>query len=145
MAYHDGDYGFAGWTSKVQCECGKVYKESDRKVNATRINGIANGCTACKPTRHEREMSKAADRIRLKLARHIAAMRRARMKRTIYRDVAVRYLQLFGGQTFSVQTDVDACEVYLENAKGMIIGKVSSLDLYPKHHRHDTIVGDIPF
>ena len=131
---------------EIACECGKVYPLSEsEKLSPYRVNNVAKGCTACIRDRHQREMIKAASRCRLKLARHIAASRRARMKRTIYRDVAVRYLQLFGGQTFSVQTDVDACEVYLENAKGMIIGKVSSLDLYPKHHRHDTIVGDIPF
>ena len=144
MAYHNGDYGFEGWTARVQCECGKVYKESDRAVHASRINGIANGCVSCKPDRHQREITKAAARCRLKLARHIAATRRARMKRTIYRDVAVRYLRLFGGQTFSVQTDVDACEVYLENAKGMILGQVSSFDLYPKGF-DDVIVDEIPF
>ena len=144
MAYHNGDYGFQGWTARVQCECGKVYKESDRAVYASRINGIANGCTACKPSKHESESIKASDSIRLKLARHTAAMRRARMKRIIYRDVAVRYLRLFGGQTFSVQTDVDACEVYLENKQGMILGQVSSFDLYPKGF-DDVIVDEIPF
>ena len=129
----------------IACECGKVYPFSEsEKLSPNRVNNVANGCTACKPTRHEREMSKAADRIRLKLARHIAATRRARMKRRIYRDVAVRYLRIFGGQTFSVQTDVDDCEVYLENAKGQIIGKVSTLDLYPKGF-DDVLVDEIPF
>lgn len=117
---------------EVMCECGQVYPVHSRKVNASRVNGIANGCTACKPSERERELTKAADRCRLKLARHIAMMRRAEMKRMIYRDVAVRYLRLFGGQTFAVQTDVDACEIYLENAKGQIIGAVSYLDKYPK-------------
>lgn len=129
----------------IACECGKVYpfSESD-KLSPMRINNVAKGCTACYPSRHQREIAKAASRCRLKLARHIAQMRRAHMKRTIYRDVAVRYLRLFGGQTFSVQTDVDACEVYLENAKGMIIGKVSSLDLYPKGF-DDCVIDEMPF
>ena len=129
----------------IACECGKVYPFSEReKLSPNRVNNVAKGCTACKPTRHEREMGKAADRIRIKLARHIAATRRARKKRRIYRDVAVRYLRIFGGQTFSVQTDVDDCEVYLENAKGLIIGKVSTLDLYPKGF-DDVVVDEIPF
>ena len=129
----------------IACECGKVYPLSEsEKLSPARINGIAKACTACMPSRHPREMTKAADRIRLTLARHIAKMRRAHMKRTIYRDVAVRYLRLFGGSTFSVQTDVDACEIYLENAKGMIIGKVSTLDLYPKGF-DDVVVDEIPF
>ena len=149
MAYHSA---WGGWSesdgyddrTEIPCECGAVYPRHSRKVNASSINGIANGCTRCKPSRHQRELTKAADRIRLKLARHIAACRKARRKRIIYRDVAVRYLRLFGGETFSVQTDVDACEVYLENAKGMILGKVSSLDLYPKG-LDDVVVDDIPF
>lgn len=140
----ESGYGFDGWTSQVKCECGKVYKESDNSVNASRVNGIANGCVSCKPDRHQREIIKASDRIRLRLARHIAACRQARKKRIIYRDVACRYLQRFGGQTFGVQTDVDACEVYLENANGMIIGKVSTLDLYPKGF-DDVIVDEIPY
>ena len=128
----------------IACECGKVYPISEsEKLSPARINGIAKACTACMPSRHQREMTKAADRIRLTLARHIA-MRRARMKRTIYRDVAVRYLRLFGGSTFSVQTDVDACEIYLENAKGMILGKVSSLDLYPKPPA-ESVFASMPF
>jgi len=131
-------------TSDVKCECGRTYHFQSRKVHGTRINGIAIGCTACKPSRHEREIAKAASRCRLRLARHIA-MQRARSRRVIYRDVAIRYLQRYGGQTFAVQTDVDACEIYLENAKGMIIGKVSYLDLYPKHHPDDAIVDEIPY
>ena len=80
-------------------------------------------------------------RCRLKLARHIA---KARRKRVIYRDVAVRYLERFGGSTFAVQVAVDQSEIYLENAKGQVIGKVSSLDQYPKGF-DDAIVGDIPY
>lgn len=124
--------------------CGKVYPLSEsEKLSPSRINGVAKACISCMPSRHQREISKAADRIRLKLARHIACQR-ARKKRIIYRDVAVRYLRLFGGHIFSVQTDVDAPEAYLENAKGMILGKVSTLDQYPKG-LDDVIVDEIPF
>lgn len=149
MGYHSawGGWSESDWyddRTEIPCECGAVYPRHSRKVNASSINGIANGCVSCKPSKREREITKAADRCRLKLARHIAMIRRARMKRIIYRDVAVRYLERFGGQTFSVQTDVDACEVYLENKQGTIIGKVSSLDLYPKGF-DDAIVSDIPY
>lgn len=112
----------------IPCECGAVYPRHSRSVNASSINGKANGCTACKPSRHEREIAKAKARCLLRLARHIANQR----KRTIYRDVAVRYLQRFGGSTFAVQTESDDCEIYLENAKGQILGAVSYLDKYPK-------------
>ena len=125
----------------IPCECGAAYPRHSRSVNASSINGIANGCTACKPSRREREIAKAKTRCRLKLARHIA---KARRKRVIYRDVAVRYLQRFGGHTFAVQVAVDHSEIYLENAKGQVIGKVSSLDQYPKGF-DDAIVSDIPY
>ena len=113
----------------IACECGKVYpfSESD-KLSPMRINGIAKGCTACKPDRHQREIAKASSRCRLRLARHIAKSR----KRTIYRDVAVRYIQRFHGQTFALQTDADTSEIYLEDRTGRILGAVSMREKYPK-------------
>ena len=133
---------FGGWLesdwyddrTEIPCECGAVYPRHSRKVNASSINGIANGCTACKPSRREREIAKAKTRCMAKLAKHIAKQR----KRTIYRDVAVRYLQRFGGQTFTVQTDIDACEIYLENGKGKILGSVTYSDKYPSK----TVISD---
>ena len=126
----------------LSCKCGKVYplSESD-KLSPSRINDVAKGCTACYPSRHQREIAKAHARCRLKLARHIAKQRRSK---PIYRDVACRYLQRFGGQTFSVQTDVDDAEIYLENAKGQIIGSVSYLDKYPKPPA-ESVFADMPF
>ena len=140
---------FGGWLESdwyddrkvIPCECGEVYPRGSRSVNASSINGIANGCVKCKTSERQREIAKAQTRCRLALARHIA---KARRKRVIYRDVAVRYLERFGGSTFAVQTDVDASEIYLENEKGQVIGKVSSLDQYPKGF-DDAIVGDIPY
>lgn len=125
----------------VECECGRIYPAHSRKVNASRINGIANGCTACLADRHQREIAKAAARCRLTLARHIAA---ARSKRTIHRDVAIRYLQIFGGSTYQIQTDVDAAEIYLEDAKGRILGKVDTRDKYPKPPPPE-VFADMPF
>ena len=73
----------------IPCECGEVYPRHSRSVNASSVNGIANGCVKCKKSERQREIAKAQTRCRLKLARHIA---KARRKRVIYRDVAVRYL-----------------------------------------------------
>ena len=126
---------------EITCEGGEVYPRHSRSVNASSVNGIANGCVKCKRTERQREIAKAKMRCRLKLAQHIA---KARRKRIIYRDVAVRYLQMFGGHTFAVQTAIDDCEIYLENAKGQVIGKVSSFDQYPKGF-DDAIVDDIPY
>lgn len=119
-------------TAPVTCECGREYHHLSRKVNASRINGIANGCTECKPDRKEREIAKAASRCRLRLAQHIAKSRNGGQARTIHRDVAIRYLQRFDGQTFAVQTGADTAEIYLEDAKGSVIGKVLYTDKYPK-------------
>jgi len=123
-----------------QCECGKVYPKFSKQVHGSTVNGIHNGCISCKPERYQRELE-AITRSMLKLARHIAA---ARGHRKVFRDVAVRYLKRFGGSTFSVQTDVDDCEIYLENAKGQIVGKVDSRDKYPKPPP-DSIFDDMPF
>ena len=129
----------------LSCECGKVYPFSEsEKLSPMRINNVAKGCTACIRDRHPREIAKAASRCRLRLARHIAKQRSAERKRTIFRDVAVRYLERYGGQTFSVQTDADNSEIYLENAKGQILGSVSYLDKYPKPPA-DSEFADMPF
>lgn len=126
----------------IACECGKVYPFSEsEKLSPMRINNVAKGCTACIRDPHQREIAKAASRCRLTLARHIA---KARRNKPIFRDVAVRYLERYGGQTFSVQTEADEAEIYLENAKGQIIGSVSYLDKYPKPPA-DSVFADMPF
>ena len=139
--------GFGTWLEsdwyddrkEIPCECGEVYPRGSRSVNASSVNGLANGCVKCKKSEREREIAKAKVRCMLRLARHIAKQR----KRTIYRDVAVRYLQRFGGSTFAVQTDVDESEIYLENEKGQILGSVSYLDKFPKQPATD--LSDLPF
>lgn len=123
------------------CECGKVYPKFSKKVHSSSINGIRNGCISCKPDRYQREIAKAATRCQLRLARHIAKARCGNRK--VYRDVAVRYLQRFGGQTFSVQTEIDDAEIYLENSKGQIICKVDYRDKYPTDTQSD--FSDMPF
>lgn len=137
---------FGGWSESdgyddrkvIPCECSRIYPAHSRKVNASSVNGVANGCTECKKDRHQREIAKAITRCRLTLARHIAA---ARGNRTIHRDVAIRYLQRFGGQTFAVQTSFDESEIYLQNANGTVLGKVSYTDKYPV----DVETPEIPF
>ena len=52
--------------------------------------------------------------------------------RKIHRDVAIRYIERFGGSTFVVQTEIDDCEIYLRNAFGLAIATVSMFDKFPK-------------
>ena len=51
--------------------------------------------------------------------------------RKIHRDVAVRYIERFGGSTFVVQTEIDDCEIYLRNSLGLTIAIVSMFDKFP--------------
>ena len=130
---------------KVLCECGRSYPPHHRGVNASRINGIANGCTSCKKERHQREMMKAAARCRLRLARHISA---ARSNRIIYRDVAVRYVAMFHGKTFGVANGISTPELYLENQKGIVLGKVADTYKYESNRPDFTDnpeYADMPF
>lgn len=62
----------------------------------------------------------------------------------VFRDVACRYIQRFGGSTFSVQTDVDDAEIYLRNALGFPIATVSMFDRFPKPVDASEL-SDIPF
>lgn len=64
-------------------------------------------------------------------------------KRT-YRDVACRYIAMFGGETFSVQTAFDDCEIYLRDKHGETIATVSLLNRFSEHV--DTArFDDLPF
>lgn len=109
----------------ITCECGAVYPRHSRKVNASSINGIANGCVACHPVRIQRENIKALGRIRYKLAMHIAK----RKKRIIAREVAIRYLQRFGGRTFGVRKVFAMSDIFLENEKGQVLAKVTETEV----------------
>ena len=64
--------------------------------------------------------------------------------RSVFRDVACRYIQRFGGSTFMIQTDVDDADIYLRNADGFAIATVSAFDRFPKTI-DDTELDDIPF
>ena len=52
--------------------------------------------------------------------------------RKIHRDVAVRYIERFGGSTFVVQTEIDDCKIYLQNSLGLTTATVSMFDKFPK-------------
>ena len=126
----------------VECQCGAVHSYWSKAYNRSFIGNKANGCVRCKPGRHQRETAKAASRCRLSLARHIAKSRRK--GDVIYRDVAIRYLQRYGGSTFGIQTDADSREIYLEDKNGRVLGKVEYLDKYPKPPDPETYA-DMPF
>ena len=61
-------------------------------------------------------------------------------KRT-WRDVARRYIQRFGGSTFSVQTAADDAEIYLRNRQGTPIATVSLLNRFPEKVDPSTFEG----
>ena len=61
--------------------------------------------------------------------------------RKIHRDVAVRYIERFGGSTFVVQTEIDDCETYLRNSLGLTIATVSQFEKFPKP---PAFVDDLP-
>ena len=87
------------------CECGAVqYMHTfDRERRYT--NGVLVECKHCKPTEPEI------------LFPHVY--------KRVFRDVACRYIQRFGGSTFAVQTEIDDCEIYLRDRFGEVIASVS--------------------
>lgn len=115
---------------EIACECGKVYPISEsEKLSPNRINNVAKACTACNGhpgPATEPEL----------LFPHVY--------KRVFRDVACRYIQRFGGSTFSVQTDADDCEIYLRNREGLTIASVSLLDRYPKPPAPETFA-DMPY
>ena len=61
-----------------------------------------------------------------------------------YRDVACRYLQIFGGRTHREITAIDDFEIYLVDRNDEVIAKVSPFDRFPKP-LETTDFDDIPF
>lgn len=124
----------------VTCEnCDTHYPRGVDEGNATYHGYRLVECGNCK---RKAAIRKARNNVALKLWRHINKHRND--NRTVYRDVACRYIRRFEGKTYALQTDVDACEIYLENAEGRIIGRVSMLDKYPKPPPAETF-DDMPF
>ena len=64
--------------------------------------------------------------------------------RRVNRDVACRYIRRFGGSTFSVQTAIDDCEIYLRNCLGLTIATVSMFDKFPKP-QDEQVFDEIPY
>lgn len=129
----------------VTCEsCGAHYKRGEDEGNATYIGYALKSCGAC---HRDNELKRASARVMLKLHRHIQARKQKEgMKpiREIHRDVAVRYLERYEGHTFSVQTEIDDCDIYLCNAFSLAIAKVLPTDKYPTPPS-DEVFDDIPY
>ena len=62
----------------------------------------------------------------------------------VFRDVACRYIQRFGGSTFNVQTDADDCDIYLRDKHGETIASVSMHNRFPEHV-DESIFDEMPF
>ena len=64
----------------------------------------------------------------------------------VNRDVVCRYIQRFGGSTFSVQTAADDCEIYLRNRHGATIATISLLNRFPETPpENDSVFADMPY
>ena len=120
----------------VTCEgCGTHYESGQDEGNAVYIGYSLKSCGECQRKTAHRNAS---------LQAHIQAhqaIHPARGLRTIHRDIACRYISLFDGSTFAVQTDADDADIYLRNVFGLTIAKVLSTDRYPK----PVEVFDLPF
>ena len=118
----------------VTCDgCGTHYPQGTDEGNATYIGYSLKSCGACKRTRKEQSRH---DHFH---ARSVVGNNGIRV---IHRDVACRYIERFGGSTFSVQTEIDDCEIYLQNALGQTIATVSMFDKFPKP---PAILDDLPY
>ena len=118
----------------VTCEnCGTHYPRGKETGNATYIGYALKTCGNC---HRQNEIKRQSARVVLKLHRHLSARRAVKDARKpireIHRDTAVRYIQMFDGSTFVVQTAADDCEIYLRNAFALTIAKVMPTDRYPK-------------
>ena len=88
-------------------------------------NGVLVACKHCKP----------ADEPEI-LFPHVY--------KRVFRDVACRYIQRFGGSTFAIQTDADDAEIYLRDRFGEVIATVSLLDQFPKPLA-ESVFADMPY
>ena len=90
-------------------------------------------CSECQrlANRRRKEIAKVANRITAKLTAHIESRESRHIpKRTIARDVALRYRKRFKGYVNSVQTDADTAEFVLYNRFATPIAKVSGLNRF---------------
>ena len=111
--------------------CGTHYPRGKDTGNATYIGYSLKSCGECQRIRREKSRQ---DHFQARLARRNGI-------RKIHRDVAIRYIERFGGSTFVVQTEIDDCEIYLRNFLGLTIATVSQFDKFPKP---PAFVDDLP-
>ena len=131
-AWHD-DY--RSERPDVTCAgCGTHYPRGTDEGNATYIGYSLKSCGECQ--RISRREKSRQDHFQARLASRNGI-------RKIHRDVAVRYIERFGGSTFVVQTEIDDCEIYLRNCLGLTIATVSMFDKFPKPP--ENIVDDLPY
>ena len=65
---------------------------------------------------------------------------------TIYRDVAMRYIIRFEGKSDAVQTDADACDVFLKKTDTVKLSVRSRLSTgFPKPPPADSEFADMPY
>ena len=143
MNYHPPlqDYRDAPHPRSYTCDCGNdVHKTFDRQTRS--VNGQIVSCSRCV---RRKAIAEVSERIRQRLNQHIATRTNKPItKRKIYRDVAVRYLTRFDGNTETIQTEIDDCEVVLKNRYGSIIGQISMFDKFPKPPAAES-VADMPY
>ena len=136
----------------VTCQnCDTHYPRGKDEGNATYIGYSLKSCGNCQQVklteieaRRKAEVAEVVERIEKRLSNHIATRRNTPTKpiREIHQDVATRYILLFNGSTFSVQTAPDDADIFLRNAFGLTIAKVLLTDRYPKDY---VVVDDLPF
>ena len=118
----------------VTCEgCGTHYPRGKDEGNATYIGYSLKSCEECQRIRREKSRQ---DHFQARLVASRNGIRK------IHRDVAIRYIERFGGSTFVVQTEIDDCEIYLRNFLGLTIATVSQFDKFQKPP--ENIVDDLP-
>ena len=118
----------------VTCDgCGKHFPKG-KDAAFMRFEGYQLvECSECQrlANRRRKEIAKVANRITAKLTAHIESRESRHIpKRTIARDVALRYRKRFKGYVNSVQTDADTAEFVLYNRFATPIAKVSGLNRF---------------
>ena len=128
----------------VVCDGCDTFYPSEKSEATMVFDGFR--LVSCSVCYRQREIRKVTARIRDLLNSHIAtrANPHPAHQRTIYRDVAIRYLTRFNGNTQTIQTHIDNCEVVLKNRYGSIIGQVSMFDKFPKPPPAES-VADMPY
>lgn len=95
-----------------QCLCGQFHSPYVHDKHAKSINGMLVRCHAC-------------DLENVAFISH----------RTVCLDVVCRYIRMHGGSTFQVPTAHDNMEIYLRDATGYAIARVSmGYRFKPKNH-----------